>query len=54
MKLITMSVSSVVDEATSSSFDEIDVLLEGTSREDKTKAYGLLLELYEEVILILI
>jgi len=38
----------MVEENKDSSFEEIDSLLEGSSREDKTKAYGLLLELLDK------
>lgn len=40
---------SIVDEAKESSFEEIDVILEGKTKEDKIKAYGLLLERFEKV-----
>lgn len=40
---------SIVDEAKESSFEEIDIILEGKTKEDKIKAYGLLLERFEKV-----
>ncbi|XP_054280783.1 regulator of microtubule dynamics protein 1-like [Macrosteles quadrilineatus] len=38
----------MAEENKDSTFDEIDTLLEGSSREDKTKGYGLLLELLDK------